>query len=130
MTSLLRQHKQSVPSAQTTVRVWVVQEKESEKKGFTPLTQRKGVVHEHSQSVRIWEGVRERKGGRTHTVCSVCVSEKERGGRDSIDTLSLRAYFVNANSQYEYGARKKRKGKGKGRGLLRQHTISASIGRC
>jgi hypothetical protein len=121
MTSLLRQHKQSVPSTQTTVRVWGVQEKESEKKGFTPLTQRKGVVHEHSQSVRIWEGVRERKGGRTQTVCSVCVcvSEKERGGRDSIDILSVRAYYVNANSQYEYGARKKRKGKGKGRGLLR-----------
>jgi len=44
MTSLLRQHKQSV-------RVWGVPEKESEEKGFTPLAQRKSVVHEHSQSV-------------------------------------------------------------------------------
>ena len=92
-----------------------MQEKESEKKGFTPLTQRKGAVHEHSQS-NMGRCQREKRGPNTHTVCSVCVSEKERGGRDSIDTLSVRAYFQNANSQY-YGARKKRKGKG--RGLLR-----------
>ena len=91
-----------------------MQEKESEKKGFTPLAQRKGVVHEHSQSVRYGKVVRERKGGRTHTVCSVCVSEKEGGGRDSINTLSVQMYFVNANSQYEYGARKKRKERGRG----------------
>jgi hypothetical protein len=109
MTSLLRQHKQSV-------RVWGVQEKESEKKGFTPLAQRKGVVHEHSQSVRYGK-VSEREKGAEHTQCSVFVSEKEGGGRDSINTLSVRMYFVNANSQYEYGARKKRKERG--RGLLR-----------
>jgi len=61
--------------------------------------------------------VSEREKGAEHTQCSVCVSEKEGGGRDSINTLSVRMYFVNANSQYEYGARKKRKERG--RGLLR-----------
>ena len=71
MTSLLRQHKQSV-------RVWGVQEKESEKKGFTPLAQRKGVVHEHSQSVRYGK-VSEREKGAEHTQCVVCVCQRRRG---------------------------------------------------
>ncbi len=77
MTSLLRQHKQSVPSAQTTVRVWVVQEKESEKKGFTPLTQRKGVVHEHN--LYEYGKVSEREKGAEHTQCVVCVCQRRRG---------------------------------------------------
>ena len=100
-----------------------MQEKESEKKGFTPLTQRKGAVHEHSQS-NMGRCQREKRGPNTHTQCVVCVCQRRRGVEGTL--LTHYQYERTSKTQTVSTMVRARKGKGK-EGVYSANTLSVLV---